>query len=84
MKTSLVTVAFAFSMLFATAASAGRTIVINGQMLSPDQIATLDSVTCTRVPTGCYWLLPTATRHCLDRANLTTGVNDVDSILRVS
>lgn len=60
MKTHLVLILIAAtaSLLVATAASADRTIVVNGQTLSREQISILDSAACTRVPTGRYWLLP--------------------------
>ena len=44
-------------LLGASVASAGRTIVVNGQQLGPQQIALLDAAACTRVAPGRYWLL---------------------------
>ena len=42
----------------APAALAGRLIVVNGEALSVEQIAVLDAVACTLVPSGRYWLMP--------------------------
>ncbi len=62
MKTRLVLSATLFAtgaiLLCASAASANRTIVVNGHTLTLEQISILDAAACTRVPTGRYWLLP--------------------------
>jgi hypothetical protein len=58
MKTRVIVVTAVTVLLFASTASAGRDIVVNGQTLNAEQIATLDTAACTRVPTGRYWLFP--------------------------
>ena len=58
MKTGLFALVAAVVLCFASAASADRNIVVNGQLLAPQQIAVLDAAACTRVPAGRYWLLP--------------------------
>ena len=57
MKISTLVLATATLLLFASSASAGRDIVVNGRSLDSQQIAILDAAACTRVPTGRYWLL---------------------------
>ncbi len=47
---------------WAPTAHAGRSIVVNGQVLTGEQIAVLDRATCTHVPSGRYWLLPSGAR----------------------
>jgi hypothetical protein len=58
MRSCIVLVATAIALLLASAASADRTIVVNGQMLDAEQMAILDAIACTHVPPGRYWLLP--------------------------
>ncbi|TVZ38799.1 hypothetical protein P886_3181 [Alteromonadaceae bacterium 2753L.S.0a.02] len=43
-------------------AMAQRYVVVNGQLMAPEQIAFLEQMACGRVPNGRYWL------------NLNTGV----------
>lgn len=45
-------------LLSPSAAFAGRSIAVNGRVLTPDQIAIFDGAACTRVPSGRYWVLP--------------------------
>jgi hypothetical protein len=58
MKATLLAATLAVLLGAASAAAADRTVVVNGQLLAPEQVALLDSLACTRVPTGRYWLLP--------------------------
>ena len=46
----------ALSFASAGAAQAQRAVVVNGQLLSPVQLAQLDAMHCAWVPNGRYWV----------------------------
>jgi hypothetical protein len=42
--------------LAAGAAHAQRRVLVNGQLMNPQQLVILDQLQCTFVPSGSYWL----------------------------
>jgi hypothetical protein len=46
----------AFVLCAASASAAPRHVVVNGQRVTPQQLARLDAAQCTTIPNGYYWL----------------------------
>jgi hypothetical protein len=44
------------AMLCSAAAANPRMVVVNGQRLTPPQIAQLERLNCARIPDGVYWV----------------------------
>lgn len=57
-STSIATLAVAlvFSATQASAQAWQRSVIVNGQRMTPAQLAVLDAAQCTHIPNGRYWL----------------------------
>ncbi|WP_299414458.1 hypothetical protein [Acaryochloris sp. IP29b_bin.148] len=59
LKHILLTAALSLNLLpMAVMAQEGRYVVVNGQRMTPQQLAVLDRVNCTRIQNGRYWYNP--------------------------